>query len=88
MNYKDMLFSKLTPEDLQKLDDSTLIAVLKARKERNSAGLYDFDGWNCDDLEDNTCGGWDGESRRCECGNRRVYWDMDDSRTYVFGTAY
>jgi len=23
----------------------------------------------CDD-----CGGWDGESRRCDCGNRRVYW--------------
>jgi len=29
----------------------------------------DFDGNNCDD-----CVGWDGRSRRCECGNRRVSW--------------
>lgn len=26
-----------------------------------------FDGQNCDD-----CQGWDGESSRCECGNRRI----------------
>lgn len=34
--------------------------------------LIDFDGKNCED-----CGGWDGESRRCSCGNRRVVWEFD-----------
>ena len=29
----------------------------------------DFDGQNCDD-----CDGASGFSRRCNCGNRRVYW--------------
>lgn len=24
---------------------------------------------------DETCRGWDGEGRRCECGNRRVGWE-------------
>ena len=27
------------------------------------------------------CEGWDGESRRCQCGNRRVYWDHHDDGT-------
>ena len=31
-----------------------------------------FCGNNCDD-----CMGWDGESKRCECGNRRVSWEWD-----------
>ena len=29
------------------------------------------------------CAGWDGESRRCQCGNRRVYWVYDG-----FGQVY
>jgi hypothetical protein len=33
---------------------------------------YSFaDNEGCDD----DCRGWDGESPRCDCGNRRVYWD-------------
>jgi hypothetical protein len=31
---------------------------------------------NCDE----SCGGWDGESRRCECGNRRVAWEFTRSQ--------
>ena len=31
---------------------------------------HDFDGQNCID----PCVGWDGEQRRCQCGNRRVSW--------------
>jgi hypothetical protein len=27
---------------------------------------------DCDD-----CGEWDGVSRRCECGNRRCYWETE-----------
>jgi hypothetical protein len=40
--------------------------------DENAWGYIDFDGMNCD--EENNCNGWDGESRRCDCGNRRVYW--------------
>jgi hypothetical protein len=39
-----------------------------------SNGPVPFDGQNCEDAWDEgaNCAGWDGESRRCECGNRRV----------------
>ena len=41
--------------------------------------FIDFDGQNCS----GPCSGWDGESNRCECGNRRVDWSWDDlSRKY------
>jgi len=44
------------------------IASLRASDE-----LHSFVG------EDNCegCGGWDGSSHRCECGNRRVSWTVD-----------
>jgi hypothetical protein len=38
-----------------------------------SDGLTDFEGNNCEDSGQD-CNGWDGYSRRCECGNRRVEW--------------
>lgn len=44
-----------------------------------SGGLVSFEGQNCNDyLEENEpeCPGWDGESRRCMCGNRRVSWEV------------
>ena len=47
---------------------------------RPAPGVFiDFDGNNCDD-----CAGWDGQSRRCDCGNRRVSWvtDKDDDGTW------
>jgi hypothetical protein len=34
----------------------------------------DFDGNNCDDAGE-SCNGWNGFSKRCCCGNRRVYWE-------------
>ncbi len=51
----------------------------------------DFDGKNCDDISDNECAGWDGESRRCDCGNRRVYWEPhqdSNGKFYVVATAW
>ena len=30
---------------------------------------------NCDD----DCRGWDGNDRRCDCGNRRVFWEWEDT---------
>lgn len=37
-----------------------------------------------------TDGGWDGESHRCECGNRRVSWSIDGTfeKPCVWGEAY
>lgn len=57
-------------------------------------GVDDFEGMNCNDyLEDgdDECGGWDGESRRCYCGNRRVSWETgqyDNGKFYAYGVAY
>jgi hypothetical protein len=52
----------------------------------------EFDGANCDDLDDNDCIGWDGNDRRCSCGNRRVSWSFDkltkDSKWYFYAEAY
>lgn len=41
---------------------------------RQGPGPHDFSGQNCGDYDDTECSGWDGSSRRCECGNRRVSW--------------
>ncbi len=48
---------------------------------------FDFDDQNCD----GPCAGWDGQSHRCECGNRRVNWVMDDfngTKAEVHAEAY
>lgn len=51
-------------------------------------GPISFDGQNCE----RPCNGWNGESRRCDCGNRRVYWTVGDGHSflepYVYGEAY
>ncbi len=58
----------------------------KIEQVRDTGALMPFNGFNCD----GPCEGWDGESRRCQCGNRRVSWDwtgpFDAPR--VFGEAY
>ena len=54
-----------------------------------------FDGMNCndylDDINSIECTGWDGSDRRCECGNRRVSWDIEknpDGTYYAVARAY
>lgn len=46
----------------------------------------------CGDDSCEGCGGWDGKSHRCECGNRRVCWTMGDSHSFkrpcVYAEAY
>jgi hypothetical protein len=49
--------------------------------------FIEFEGMNCDD-PDYFCRGWDGVSPRCDCGNRRVSWDLSDDETYVYAEAY
>lgn len=53
----------------------------------------EFEGMNCNDYGDelDECAGWDGTSRRCDCGNRRVSWETyKDEKTgyHAFGVAY
>ena len=62
-------------------DEAREAAVSMAKEE----GLVDFYGKNCDD-----CGGWDGESKRCDCGNRRVIWEVDETKEgfYAYAQAY
>lgn len=51
----------------------TKVAETVANLVREKA-FTSFDGQNCD----GPCAGWDGFSNRCECGNRRVGWEMSD----------
>lgn len=62
--------------------DEAVAAAIKSL----AGGLISFGGDdNCEG-----CGGWDGKSRRCECGNRRVYWEHDKykGKVYVYAQAY
>ena len=45
-----------------------------------------FNGQNCE----GPCDGWDGESRRCQCGNRRISWEIAGTFEHptVYGEAY
>jgi hypothetical protein len=53
----------------------------------NSDGFIEFCGMNCED-----CLGWDGRSHRCECGNRRAYWEQQSGHSfknpYISAMAY
>lgn len=63
---------------------------LLAEKLKTDDPPFDFDGNNCADAwdEGNECSGWDGEDRRCNCGNRRVCWVLSDDGTYVYAEAW
>lgn len=58
----------------------------------DAGGVEDFDGKNCEDVgeEGTFCSGWDGVSRRCDCGNRRVEWETYqlNGKFYAHGVAY
>lgn len=69
-------------------DDIKLFEKLVAEAKSEINGFIDFNGQNCQDLGDNDCAGWDGESRRCECGNRRVSWELSDDKTYAYAEAW
>lgn len=54
----------------------------------------DFVGQNCNDYlddEESECLGWNGQDRRCYCGNRRVSWiteKQEDGQWLAYGEAY
>jgi hypothetical protein len=68
--------------------EEAAIAAAKARAE--SEGYIPFDGQNCDDYGGEDCAGWDGESGRCDCGNRRVCWETYGTPEgfYAIAVAY
>ena len=57
-----------------------------------NGGPDDFSGNNCGDFDDlNSCLGWDGTSRRCDCGNRRVTWQIEQNELgeyYFYAEAW
>ena len=62
-------------------------ALAAAEKYAVENGSVEFDG----DQECNHCIGWDGFDRRCDCGNRRVSWDIEknlDGSFYAQARAY
>ena len=69
-------------------------ALLAAKKWADDEGFVDFSGMNCNDYlseGDDECLGWDGYDRRCQCGNRRVYWNIqqnEDGRWSAYAEAY
>lgn len=68
--------------------------AIAAKIKELDGDFTDFDGNNCADTgwEDGTaCAGWDGVSRRCDCTNRRVYWETSrdsDGKFYAYAVAY
>lgn len=76
------------------MTDDEIYYKLIAEKRAADPGPYDFDGNNCDDIIDDDCNdgipcdGWDGESHRCNCGNRRVSWVLSDCKTYIYAEAH
>jgi len=52
--------------------------------ELENGDCISFDGMNCDDWSDDSyCSGWDGQDRRCTCGNRRVDWVWENGILYA-----
>lgn len=49
----------------------------------------EFIQYNAGSSCDRPCRGWDGKAYRCECGNRRVYWDSqgDFENLHVYAQA-
>ncbi len=57
-------------------EEAVEAAKAKSAEMLESLETVDFDGQNCEDAWDEgaNCDGWDGNDRRCGCGNRRVGW--------------
>ena len=47
---------------------------------------FDFNGQNCEE-NGYHCAGWDGVSKRCDCGNRKVYWMLTKEKDDVYAEA-
>jgi hypothetical protein len=76
------------------IEHKTAEEAIEANIKAIGDGHIEFEGMNCNDwLNDDEpeCEGWDGTSRRCDCGNRRVSWEASqDSKGNwsAYGVAY
>lgn len=61
--------------------------LIKKFIEQSGAHIDTFSGHNCHELEDNNCTGWEVGERRCDCGNRRV-WFVKDKDGNVWAEAW
>ena len=53
--------------------------IAEKRLECSEDYYINFYGKNCEPEDgEEECQGWDMESNRCECGNRRVHWVIND----------
>lgn len=84
----NLVFGKdfATENATQVAEDMAFNKEVEKRIKDNSGGYFEFNGQNCD----GPCRGWDGVSHRCDCGNRRVYWQSDGGfkDIYIYGEAY
>jgi len=82
---KGLLYSKLHLTDGFVPQSALPLLALGVKKLKEAGTMFGFDGQNCDH-----CEGWDGYSRRCQCGNRRVSWTIDGTfeKPYLSGVAY
>ena len=74
-------YEPVKPENVMKKYFAYLKEIKIIKKRMVGAQYIDFSGNNCE-YTDNECAGWDGVSRRCECGNRRVDWEDDGCGGY------
>lgn len=82
---QDFIAETAAQKALQIAASEKIAALRKAEPWR------EFNGANCDDYDETRgCKGWDGESRRCQCGNRRVAWEIEGTfeTPHVYGEAY
>lgn len=71
-------------EEDERRDKREKELIEKELKLNNSRWL-DFEN---DDYCTDECRGWDGDSTRCDCGNRRVSWRMSADETSVYPETY
>lgn len=57
------------------------VTAAKIAVNPDAAVQFSFDGDHDCNGGDGDCS-WDGMSRRCDCGNRRVYWTFDGDWVY------
>ena len=67
---------KLTPDE-----EDVVFDMLVARCIESGVPFEGFDDDSCDDGD-----GWDGQDNRCNCGARRVYWELAHHENTVTGT--
>lgn len=80
-----------TTNDIERTYEEEEAIYDKLIAECSGGECFEFDGDDyCED-----CAGWDGESHRCECGNRRMSWEGNkfckkDGTVdyYIIPTAY